>query len=119
MSDTNAEVVGDVFEPFGEAGIPKADTADEREDGESQDDGRAFGSLELHAVGLNKKPAQLKAALVYEIIKAVLMFLVLVLVVVVMAGGGGDVFIGVVVFKIHFVEVGGAEGVKNFFEDFV
>jgi hypothetical protein len=45
--------------------MPKADAADEREDDEREDDGRAFGSLELHAVGLNKKPAQLKAALVF------------------------------------------------------
>ena len=109
----------DVFEPFGETRIPAADAADEREDGEREKKRGAFGSLELHAVGLNKKPAQLKAALVYEIIKAVLMFLVLILVLAMMTGGGGDVFIGVVVFKIHFVEVGGAEGVKNFFEDFV
>ena len=64
MGGANAEVVGDVFEPFGETGIPKADTADEGEDSEGEEDGRAFGSLELHAVGLNKKPAQLKAALV-------------------------------------------------------
>jgi hypothetical protein len=53
-----------VLQPVGKIGVSEADAADEREDGQREEEGRALGTLELHAVGLNKKPAQLKAALV-------------------------------------------------------
>ncbi len=45
--------------------MPETDTANPGEDEERENDGRAFGSLELHAVELNEKPAQLKATLVF------------------------------------------------------
>ena len=46
------------------SGLQQADAANERQDGERQGDRRAFEAFEFHAVGLNEKPEQLKAALV-------------------------------------------------------
>ena len=65
LGGADAQVIGDAFEPFGETGIPKAKADGEREDENGQNYRRAFEPLDFHTVGLNKKPAQLKAALVW------------------------------------------------------
>ena len=66
-SSTDAEVVGHPFEPFEKIEVQRSDATDEREDGQRQKQRRAFGTLEFHTEGLNKKPAQLKAALAEKI----------------------------------------------------
>ena len=66
LGGTDAQVIGNAFEPFGKTGIPKAEADDEREDENGQNYRRAFEPLDFHTVELNKKPAQLKAALVSE-----------------------------------------------------
>jgi hypothetical protein len=66
LGGPHAHIVGDALQPVGKIRVPNAQPADERQDGEGENDGRAFKSFELHAVGLNKKPAQLKAALVLK-----------------------------------------------------
>jgi len=48
---TDAPIVSDALQSVGEIRIPQPNAANEREDDEREDDGRAFGSLELHAVG--------------------------------------------------------------------
>jgi hypothetical protein len=44
--------------------VQNAGDAHQREDEKGNQERRAFEALKLHTVGLNKKPAQLKAALV-------------------------------------------------------
>ena len=64
MSRAGAQVVGHAFQTVGEIQAQGTNATNQREDGKRQDERRAFEALELHPVGLNKKPAQLKAALV-------------------------------------------------------
>jgi hypothetical protein len=66
LGGPDAKIVGHQLQPIRKIGMSQADAANQGKDDERENDGRAFGSLELHAVGLNEKPAQLKAALVFE-----------------------------------------------------
>ena len=61
---SRAQVIGHPLQPLEKIQPRQPQAANEREDGESQKDRRAFEGLEFHRAGLNKKPEQLKAALV-------------------------------------------------------
>jgi len=58
-----AQVVGHALQPLEEIQPQQPQPANKRKDGYAQNDRPAFERLEFHAIGLNKKPAQLKAAL--------------------------------------------------------
>jgi hypothetical protein len=47
--------------------LQQPDTADERQDENGQKHRRAFERFEFHRIGLNKKPGQLKVALVENV----------------------------------------------------
>jgi hypothetical protein len=64
QSRPRAQVVGHALQPFEEIQPQKPDAANEREDQNGQNDRGAFERFELHRAQLNKKPEQLKAALV-------------------------------------------------------
>ena len=61
------QVVGHALQPLKKIQPQQPDTANEREDENRQNDRRAFEWFELHRAQLNKKPEQLKAALVFNI----------------------------------------------------
>ena len=60
-----AQVISHPFQPLEKIQPRQPQAADERKDGEGQKNRRAFDGLEFHHAGLNKKPEQLKAALVF------------------------------------------------------
>ena len=60
----HAQVVGHALQPLEEIQPQEPDAADEREDKNGQNDRCAFEWFELHRAQLNKKPEQLKVALV-------------------------------------------------------
>ncbi len=62
----DAQIVSHAFQPLKEIEMQHADATDKRQNEKGNEQRRAFGALELHAEGLNKKPAQLKAALVLK-----------------------------------------------------
>src|ERR1700744_1981369 len=66
LGHPHAKIVTNTLLLFQKARVPPANTANERKHERRQDDGCAFGTLELHPVGLNKKPAQFKATLVFR-----------------------------------------------------
>jgi len=61
---SRAQIVGHPLQPLKKIQPRQPQAANQREDGESQKNRRAFEGLEFHRIGLNKKPEQLKAALV-------------------------------------------------------
>ena len=61
---SRAQIVGHPLQPLEKIQSRQPQAANEREDGEGQKNRRAFEGLEFHGAGLNKKPEQLKAALV-------------------------------------------------------
>ena len=61
---SRAQVIGHPFQPLKKIQPRQPQAADEREDGESQKNRHTFDGLEFHHAGLNKKPEQLKTALV-------------------------------------------------------
>jgi hypothetical protein len=63
-SRPRAQVVGHALQPLKKIQPQEPDAANEREDKKGQNDRRAFERFELHRAQLNKKPEQLKAALV-------------------------------------------------------
>ena len=66
QSRPRAQVVGHALQPFEEIQTQEPDATNERQDQNGQNDRRAFERFELHRVQLNKKPEQLKAALVLK-----------------------------------------------------
>jgi hypothetical protein len=64
QSHPRAQVVSYPFQPLEKIKLQQAQAANEGKDGDGQNDGSAFEGFELHDIGLNKKPEQLKAALV-------------------------------------------------------
>lgn len=64
---SGAHIVGHPRQALQKIQVQKAQAAYEGDDGDGQNDRRAFDRLEFHALGLNEKPVQLKAALVFEI----------------------------------------------------
>jgi hypothetical protein len=63
-SRANTQVVGHALKPLGKIEVQGTGDANQREYEQGNQERRAFEALKLHTVGLNKKPAQLKAALV-------------------------------------------------------
>jgi hypothetical protein len=59
-----AQIAGHPLQPLEKIQPRQPQAANEREDGEGRKNWRAFEGLEFHGAGLNKKPEQLKAALV-------------------------------------------------------
>ena len=57
-------IIGDPLQPFEKIMVEQAGTADKRQDENGQDDRRALDGFKFHHTGLNKKPEQLKVALV-------------------------------------------------------
>jgi hypothetical protein len=64
QSRPGAQVVGHALQPVEKIQPQEPDAANEREDKNGQNDRGAFERFELHRAQLNKKPEQLKAALV-------------------------------------------------------
>jgi hypothetical protein len=64
QSQPRAQVVSEAFQSVKKVQAQQANAADEHEDEDGYDYGRTFERLEFHRTGLNKKPEQLKAALV-------------------------------------------------------
>ena len=64
QSRPRAQVVGHALQPLKKIKPQEPDAANEREDQNGQNDRGAFERFELHRAQLNKKPEQLKAALV-------------------------------------------------------
>jgi hypothetical protein len=62
---SGAQIVGHPLQPLEKIQSRQPQAANEREDGNGQKDRRAFERLKFHRIGLNKKPEQLKAALVF------------------------------------------------------
>jgi hypothetical protein len=62
----HAQVVGDALQPVKKIEVGQPDGADEHKDKDGQKNRRALERLEFHRFGLNEKPEQLKAALVFE-----------------------------------------------------
>jgi hypothetical protein len=60
-----AQIVGHPLQPLEKIQPQQPESADKHKDNNGQNDRRAFDGLEWHAIGLNKKPAQLKAALAF------------------------------------------------------
>ena len=60
----HAQVVSDALQPFKKIEVKQPHAANEGEDENGQNDRRAFERFEFHRLELNKKPEQLKAALV-------------------------------------------------------
>jgi len=60
-----ADVVSHAFQALEKIQTQEPEAADKREDENGQNDRRAFERFEFHRIGLNKKPEQLKAALVF------------------------------------------------------
>ena len=58
------QVVGHALQPLKKIKPQEPDAANEHENGNGQNDRRAFERFEFHRAQLNKKPEQLKAALV-------------------------------------------------------
>ena len=58
------QIIGDPLQPFEKIKVEQAGTADKRQDENGQDDRRALDGFKFHHTGLNKKPEQLKVALV-------------------------------------------------------
>jgi len=50
LGGADAQVAGHAFQAVGKIGIPQAESADKREDGNGQNGGRALGTLEFHAL---------------------------------------------------------------------
>ncbi len=69
----HAQVVGHALQPVKEIEAEQPDTANEHKDEDGQNDRRALERFEFHRIGLNEKPEQLKAALVF--LKAFIRFL--------------------------------------------
>ena len=67
QSRPRAQIVGHALQPLEKIQPQEPDAANEREDENGQNDRRAFEWFELHRAELNKKPEQLKAALVCNI----------------------------------------------------
>ena len=61
-----AQVIGHPLQPLEYFEPRQPQAADENKDGEGQKARRTPDGLELHCIELNKKPEQLKAALVFE-----------------------------------------------------
>jgi hypothetical protein len=64
QSRPGAQVASHALQPFEKIKLQEPDTANEREDQNGQNNRGAFERFELHHAQLNKKPEQLKAALV-------------------------------------------------------
>ena len=64
QSSLCAQVVGHALQPLKKIQPQEPDAANEHENGNGQNDRRTFERFELHRAQLNKKPEQLKAALV-------------------------------------------------------
>jgi hypothetical protein len=60
----HTQIVGHALQPLKKIQPQEPDPTNEREDQNGQKDRRAFERFELHSAQLNKKPGQLKAALV-------------------------------------------------------
>jgi hypothetical protein len=61
---SRAQVVGHPLQPFKKIQPCQPQAANERDNTEGQKNRRGLERLEFHRIGLNKKPRQLKAALV-------------------------------------------------------
>ena len=61
---SRAQIVGHALQPLQKIQPRQPQAANERENGDRQNDRRGLEPLEFHPIGLNKKPEQLKAALV-------------------------------------------------------
>ena len=64
LGGADAQVVGHALQPLKKIKPQEPDAANEHENGNGQNDRRAFERFEFHRAQLNKKPEQLKAALV-------------------------------------------------------
>jgi hypothetical protein len=62
----HAQVVSCTFQPLKKIEAQQPHSTDERKDENRQNDRRAFERFEFHRIELNKKPEQLKAALVLK-----------------------------------------------------
>jgi hypothetical protein len=60
-----AQVIGHPLQPLEKIQSRQPQAANQREDGKGRKDRRTFEGLEFHRIELNKKPEQLKAALVF------------------------------------------------------
>ena len=67
----SAQVVGHPFETLEEIQMEQPQSADEGDNRDGHEDRRMFGGLECHPAQLNKKPEQLKAALVLKSFKLI------------------------------------------------
>ena len=64
LGGADAQVVGHALQPLKKIKPQEPDAANEHENENGQNDRRTFERFELHRAQLNKKPEQLKAALV-------------------------------------------------------